>query len=500
MPAEQANEPDSLSIDNPMPPPPEPKQTKRLIRHRHKVLLSQDVAPFAWPIAIELTCVVLMSIASTILVSRIGKADTAAVGVSDSLTFIVISFLTAIALGGSVFIAQLYAKHDRENCIRGAAHAINLNLVFSLVAWIIVQCFAGPILSVVAYGAEAEVIRLTQMYLQTIAFSFPALAILFAGSGVLRAVGNSRLPAISNILMNVLNILISYPLIYGLSEWGIGTWQGFGLLGAGIGITLARWIGALMILVCLMKNRTFSVPLRAFFQPFRKNILNDILGVGIPASIESMMFNFGKLLTQVMVAGMGTVAMAGNYITFSIILLLNIPGNTLSMASTVIIGKRLGQDRPKTAAQEMRLIFWVATILLILLGVVSVPLAEWIARGYTSDPEVIDVVVNLLYLNAIMLPVWAASFVLPSAFKGARDVKYTMYSAIISMWGCRVVLGYILGIVLDLGVYGVWLGMFADWWLRGSLYFLRMLNQRWLTKYQQRKAETIVVTSVRRTK
>ncbi|MEI8635073.1 MATE family efflux transporter [Vibrio sp. PP-XX7] len=58
-----------------------------------------------------------------------------------------------------------------------------------------------------------------------------------------------------------------------------------------------------------------------------------------------MMFNIGKLITQIMVAGMGTVAMAGNVITFSIVLLLNIPGNTLAMTSTVLIGKRLGQDR-----------------------------------------------------------------------------------------------------------------------------------------------------------
>ncbi|CAM3999365.1 Multidrug resistance protein NorM [Vibrio aerogenes CECT 7868] len=461
-------------------------------RYRHKVLLKRDIAPFAWPITIELTCVVLMGMVSTILVSRIGKADTAAVGVSDSITFIVISLLSATALGGSVFIAQSFAKHNRKQSVQGAVHAINLNIVFSLFACLLIHLFARSMLAVVAYGAEHEVIQLTEMYLKTISFSYPALAILFAGSGVLRAVGNSRLPAISNILMNVFNILISYPLIYGFSEWGIGTWQGMGLQGAGVGITIARWIGAMMILTSLARNHTLNVSFKAYFQPFQRTVLKEILSIGIPASIESIMFNFGKLLTQMMVAGMGTAAMAGNFITFSITLLLNIPGNTLSMTSTVLVGKRLGQDRPKTATQEMRLIFWVATGLLAIIGVLSIPLAESIARCYTSDPEVIEVVVRLLYLNGAMLPVWAASFVLPSAFKGAKDVKYSMYVAIASMWGCRVVIGYLLGIIFELGVYGVWLGMFADWWLRGGLYFCRMLNQRWLLNYRKQKAKTAI--------
>ncbi|SHO55950.1 EmmdR/YeeO family multidrug/toxin efflux MATE transporter [Vibrio quintilis] len=475
--------------------PDNPRSPSPRLRHRHKVLLKRDIAPFAWPITIELTCVVLMGMVSTILVSRIGKADTAAVGVSDSITFIVISLLSATALGGSVFIAQSFAKHNRQQSVLGAVHAINLNIVFSLFAWLLIHLFAGPILSIVAYGAEHEVVRLTEMYLKTIAFSYPALAILFAGSGVLRAVGNSRLPAISNILMNVFNILISYPLIYGLSEWGIGSWQGMGLQGAGIGITLARWIGAMMILTSLARNHTLNVTFKAYLQPFQRNILKEILSIGIPASIESIMFNFGKLLTQMMVAGMGTVAMAGNFITFSITLLLNIPGNTLSMTSTVLVGKRLGQERPQMATQEMRLIFWVATGLLTIIGAICIPLAEWIARCYTSDPEVIDVVVKLLYMNAVMLPVWAASFVLPSAFKGAKDVKYSMYVAIASMWGCRVVIGYLLGIVFELGVYGVWLGMFADWWIRGGLYFCRMLNKRWLNNYRKQKDKATVLST-----
>lgn len=444
---------------------------------RQNILFWREIVPFTWPILIELTCVVLMGIISTILVSRLGKNETAAVGISDSVTFIIFSIQSAIALGGSVLIAQSLGRKNQAKTIDGARQVMNLNTCFSLVAAALIVLASQPLLEAIALGADLQVKHLAETYLRLIAFSYPALGISLAGSGILRAAGNTRLPMWINIGMNVLNILFSYPLIYGTAYW-----QGFGLIGSGIGVILSRWIGATVLLCYLAITPTFRLSLLGYWQPFSRNILRDILNIGIPASIESLMFNVGKLITQLMVAGMGTVAMAGNVITFSLLLLINLPGNALATSATILVGKRLGQRHPQMAKQQLRLIFWLATGLLCLLGLLSVPVARQLAGLYTNDPEVITVVIHLLCLNALMMPVWAASFVLPSGFKGARDAKYCMWTAIISMWGCRIFFGYLLGIVFGWGVYGVWIGMFADWLIRGWLYFVRLYNGRWLKK------------------
>ncbi|KUI97817.1 EmmdR/YeeO family multidrug/toxin efflux MATE transporter [Vibrio sp. MEBiC08052] len=456
------------------------------LRQRHRVLFQHDIWPFAWPIFIELTCVVMMGIISTILVSRLGAQETAAVGITDSITWVVISLLSAIALGGSVVIAQAFGRSDREKAQACASQVMSLSVLMSLFALLLIYYLVAPILSVVAYGATVQVIDLSELYLQLIVFSYPALAITLAGSGVLRAVGNSRLPALSNIMMNLLNVAFSYPLIYGVDELFPGSWSGLGLVGSGIGIIAARWVGAVLIVICLIRNTTLKIQLQRYFRPFQRETLVEILAIGIPSSIESLMFNLGKLITQIMVAGMGTVAMAGNVVTFSVLLLLNIPGNTLAMTSTVLIGKRLGQHKPNVAYQEMKLIFWLATGLLTLFAVLIVPMAETVARFYLSDDDVVGVVTNLLLINALMTPVWGASFVLPAAFKGAKDVTFCMWVAIVSMWGGRMMLGYILGITLEMNIYGVWLGMYADWWIRGVIYFYRMVTQGWLTVYRRK--------------
>ncbi len=452
-------------------------------RYRHKVLLKRHVWPFTWPIILELFCVVLMGIISTALVARLGADKTAAVGFTDGITWIIISVMTAVALGGSVVVAQSFGRGDRASSLSAAGQVMVLGIFVALVSMLSIFLFSDSMLYIVAYGAEEEVIALSDTFLNIVALSYPALAITLVGSGILRAVGNSRLPAMSNISMNVLNILFSYPLIYGVHGLFGTEWQGFGMIGAGMGVTLARWAGAIFILVCLTRNSTLQVSISQFFKGFEKKILWDILGVGVPASVESLMFNTGKLITQIMVAGLGTVAMAGNVITFSMLLLLNIPGNALGMTSTVLVGKRLGQNKPKVAFQEMQLIFWTATVVLCLFSAIFVPLSPYMAAWYTDEPEVVDVILNLVFINAIMMPVWAASWVLPAAFKGAKDAKFAMYVSISSMWGGRIVLGYLFGIYLEFGIYGIWAGMFADWWIRGSVFYLRMIRLGWLKAY-----------------
>ena len=108
------------------------------LRKRHKVLLIRDVFPLAWPIFIELLCVVLMGIISTILVSRLGQSQTAAIGISDSFTYIIYSVLAAIELGGTVIVAQSYGRRNSEQALDQARQTITLNALISVLFCIVV--------------------------------------------------------------------------------------------------------------------------------------------------------------------------------------------------------------------------------------------------------------------------------------------------------------------------------------------------------------------------
>lgn len=451
-------------------------------RHSNIVLLWREIYPLAMPIFIENLSVILMGIFSTFLVSWIGKAQMAAVGLAESFNMIIMSFFMAVALGTSVVVAFSLGRHNRKKAVFAARQSITLLVLVSVLLFIFVEFSGYWIVDIIAGKADPEVKHLTLTFLRLTVLGYPALAFILVGCGALRGAGNTKLPMYLNIIMNILNISISYVLIY-----GIGSWQGFGFIGAGIGLTTSRYCGMFFILLVLTikPSRALFIPLRSYFHSFNARILVDILSIGIPASVESVMFNVGKLLTQTFVAGMGTSTIAANFIAFSIAGLLNLPGGTLGATSTIIVGKRLGMGQIYQPTRQLKFIFQFTNILLCLIAFVTMPFAGLLSSLYTNDPEVIEISKHLLWLNALFTPFWASSFVLPYGFKGAKDASYTMWVAIGSMWMCRIVVGYLFGVYLGFGVIGVWFGMFLDWIIRSIFFYYRLVSGKWLWRHQE---------------
>jgi len=455
-------------------------------RRFYRTLFWREITPLAVPIFIENLCVMLMGVLSTFLVSWLGKEAMAGVGLADSFNIIIISFFAAIDLGTTVVVAFSLAKRNGKRARAATRQSLALMTVLSLVLVFAIELWGHLIIDLIAGGAEPKVKELALSYLQTSAWSYPAAAIALIGSGALRGAGNTKIPMLINGGMNILNIVISSVLIYGAFSW-----EGLGFVGAGLGLTISRYIGAIGVIYVLMIgfNASLKISLPSYFRRWDAKILMEVLGIGVPASIESVLFNGGKLLTQVFVAGMGTDAIAGNFIAFSIASLINLPGNALGSASTIITGTRLGRNQVYQAERQIKHVFWLASLCLCALAFMTVPLSGVLARFYTRDPDVISVTQHLIWLNAAFMPIWAASWVLPAGLKGARDARYTMYVSMFSMWGARVVVGYVLGIMLGMGVVGVWLGMFLDWAVRGACFWWRLKSGKWLDNYRKMMAK-----------
>ncbi|WP_194206514.1 EmmdR/YeeO family multidrug/toxin efflux MATE transporter [Superficieibacter sp. 1612_C1] len=453
-------------------------------RKSYRVLFWREITPLAIPIFLENTCVLLMGVLSTFLVSWLGKEAMAGVGLADSFNMVIMAFFTAVDLGTTVVVAFSLGKLDPSRARAAARQSLVIMTLFAIALTVLIHAFGSQIIDFVAGDATPQVKELALTYLELTALSYPAAAITLIGSGALRGAGNTKIPLLINGGMNILNIIISSALIY-----GVFSWNGLGFVGAGLGLTIARYIGAVAIIVVLMIgfNPALRISLKSYFAPLNFSILWEVLGIGIPASIESVLFNGGKLLTQMFVAGMGTDVIAGNFIAFSIASLINLPGNALGSASTIITGKRLGKGQIAQAERQLRHVFWLSTIGLTIIAWFTAPFAGLMAAFYTREEDVKEVVKILIWLNAAFMPIWAASWVLPAGQKGARDARFSMWVSMLSMWGCRVVAGYVLGIMLGMGVVGVWLGMFFDWAVRGVCFYWRMVSGRWLWKYPRQK-------------
>lgn len=165
-----------------------------------------------------------------------------------------------------------------------------------------------------------------------------------------------------------------------------------------MGLTISRYIGAVAILwvLAIGFNPALRISLKSYFKPLNFSIIWEVMGIGIPASVESVLFTSGRLLTQMFVAGMGTSVIAGNFIAFSIAALINLPGSALGSASTIITGRRLGVGQIAQAEIQLRHVFWLSTLGLTAIAWLTAPFVGVMASFYTQDPQVKHVVVILI--------------------------------------------------------------------------------------------------------
>ena len=341
-----------------------------------------------------------------------------------------------------------------------------ISLLVTLLTWI----FRSQLIGILFGSAEKKVISNAYAYMSITLITYPLITIDLISNGILRGAGDTKTPMKIVIFMNIINVIFTYSFINIFK---------LGVEGAALGIAVARSIGAIIILFVLIRGSRIIklTKLRKF--SFNRELLKSIYGIGIPASIESLLFNGGKLITQIYIVDMGTIALAANAVAGSIANMLNVPGNALCTAATAMVGQHMGKNQKKEAKGTLSYITKLSTVSLVLVAVVFLPFATIISSLYTNNKDIIHLSANILRANAIFIPTWSLSFVLPSGLKGAGDAKYTLVTTFIGMWVFRITLGYLLAIPLKLGLMGVWLGMFIDWAVRGVLYYMRFKSGKW---------------------
>lgn len=444
--------------------------------------IRKDIIGFTIPIIMEQAFVLSLGMINTIMAGHLGKEAVSAIGMVDSINIILISFFSSLAVGGTVVIAQYYGQRNIKAINNTSKQILYVGTLISLIITFLIWIFRYQIINFLFGSAEITVINYSLSYLGITLITYPFIAIELIISGSLRGIGNTKTPMKVNIFMNIINVLMSYILIYGIDiqnpHWHI-VLVGKGVIGAAMGIAIARITGAVISLFILIRG-TNSLKLR---HPFKfkpdKSILMSIFSIGIPAGLESLLFNGGKLITQVYIVGLGTESIAANYIAGSVASILNVPGNAFAIAATAIVGQNFGRNNIKEAKNSLIYSTKLSTLCLTVVGAACFPLANALASLYTPNITIINMAGHLLKLNSVFMIIWSLSFVLPAGLKGAGDAKYTLVTSIVGMWLFRIILGYILCITLRLGVAGVWMGMFIDWSVRGILFVIRLNGNSW---------------------
>lgn len=441
------------------------------------MLIRKNVLKLAIPIMVEQTFVMLLGVCNTMMAGHIGAQAVSAIGMVDSINMLFISFFAALSVGATVVVAQQIGQEKPKQANETAKQAIVSGFILSAIISLFLWIFRVPLINIL-YGSAEELIKSNaKLYIEFTLLTYPFVAIEQIANGILRGAGDTKTPMYISMFMNVINIILGYILIYGVNSLYIPS---FGIMGAAIAIAIARMIGTILIIIILFRGSKIIKIRKLFPFKFDMKIQKSIFNIGIPAGMEQVIFNAGKLIVQIFIVTMGTASIAANAIGMSISQIINVPGNALCLAATALVGQYIGRNDIKGAKSTLMYLVKFTTVCLVSIGIIFVPIAEWVASIYTNVPEVIRLTGLLIRSNSIALLAWAISFVLSSGLKGAGDTRYTMMTAFIGMWIFRIGLGYIIGMVFKVGILGIWIGMYVDWIVRGTLYLLRLRGNRWI--------------------
>lgn len=443
--------------------------------------LHRDVMHLTLPVITEQTFIILMGVVNTMMAGHISKEAAAAIGIVDSLNNIFIAAFSSLAVGGTVVVAHYTGKANPGGAGDTSKQSIYGGLVLASLIAILAGFFRYPLMNLLYQGAEPEVLRLAFTYLEYTLPTYPVIAITTIACGVLRGSGNTKTPAQVVIMMNIVNIIASYIFIFGINFPFVPIhFQGGGVRGAAIGIGIARLLGTIVLIYILVRGSSNLKVEHMFHYKPDWRILISILNIGIPASIESLLFSVGKLITQTFVVPLGTVAIVANNVGNSLHGLMMITGNALTIAATALVGQHMGKKDFEGATRSLGYMNTLAVCFLLTINLIAIPLFPFLAGLYTPSHEITRLTVVLMTVTSFMVPMWPFAFVLPAGLKGAGDVRYTLIVSTLSMWIFRISLGYLMCITLRWGVLGVWIGMYSDWLLRGIAFWIRFKNKKWL--------------------
>ena len=448
--------------------------------------LSRAVGKMTLPVLVEQFCIVIMGVINTMLASNMGKEAISAIGMIDTISMIIISLFGALALGGTVVVAQYVGHQEEDRASQTAAQALVSSFLIASLVTLLVLVLKNAIVRGLYGNAEPLVLEYAMDYLSITLWSYIPIAMVSIAFGILRGSGDTRTPMIVSILMNLFNVVFSSILIYGLNlnmgAFGIRL-PAYGVRGAAAGLTLARLAGMLIVLIPLIRgSRQLKLNHAWLFRP-DWFLLRCIFSLGIPASAEQLMFNGGKLITQTFIVRLGTTAMAANAIANSIISLIMIPGNALAIAATALVGQLVGAGQTREARKQLRFLIIASSAAIAVLGLLILPFRNDFIRLYSQDPELIRIVSVIFISSLIAQPLlWSSSFITPAGLRGAGDIRFTMVVSIVSVWVLRIGFGYVFAVVLPWGVLGVWMAMYVDWIGRSIFFIRRMSRQEWLNR------------------
>ncbi|MDK2820044.1 MAG: hypothetical protein PWP31_9 [Clostridia bacterium] len=439
--------------------------------------LRKNIWKLAWPATLRMAFQTSMMIITLILVGNyfLGAEAVAAIGLAQRVMFLVIGTMTALGVGTTALIAHYYGAGKTEKAGAIVSQSLIIGIAVAVILALLLDKFGGHAIALLMLGnPEPQVIAMGSNYLRVIGFSMILGIVMMIINSALQGAGDMKTPMFFTIAANILTMVLGVILIPGL-----GPIPALGLTGAGLAEGLARALGGVVALLFLLRGKfVVKIKTRDFLQ-WHSQVVKKILEIGLPAAGEQLVRQSSQILYTILIANLGTVAIAANQIVMTVLTTSFLPGFGFGLAATTLVGQALGAQNPDDAERYGYETNKFAMAFMGMMGIIFFIFARSIAAIFVPEKEVIELAASCLRLVAFAQVPFSVIMVLSGGLRGAGDTRWVMYLTGAGQWGIRLLLSFVLIWWFGFGLVGAWIAMLIDVLVRSILVLWRYRSGRW---------------------
>ncbi|MBQ4621233.1 MAG: MATE family efflux transporter [Bacteroidaceae bacterium] len=436
--------------------------------------LSRQLTALAGPIFVETLLVMMLGAVDTFMLSRYSDNSVAAVGVVNQLMNLVFLLFEVISLGTSILCSQYIGAGQRDKVIQVVGTSLLFNFLFGILVSIALLFLAEDLLMLM--GLRPDLMADGLPYMQIVGgFAFlQALSLSLSAS--LRSADKAKYPMYVAMVVNVLNIIGNYALIFG--KFGM---PALGVEGAAISTSFCRFVSVIILFVILFKKHIPSFP-KELFTPFPWVELKNLLKIGIPSAGEHMSYSLSQIVITYFINIISNQALATRSYVTNIVMFTFIFALSIAQGGAILIGHLVGMKKIQAAYTIGKRIMRMGAAMSVSLALLTALFGKQILSLLTSDPWIIATGASILWIEVFLEHGRALNFFGVNALRSTGDIYFPVNVGIIVMWTVQVIGSYVLGISMGWGLVAMWAVFALDENIRGLIFVHRWKSFKWVGK------------------
>lgn len=433
-----------------------------------------SVAKLAWPIFIQTFLAMCLGYVDSLMLGRYSQNAVGAIGnASQIIGFLTLAF-TIISSAAGVIVSQYLGAKLKEKLNVIYTVSIAFNLVVSFVISMVIFFFSKSLLHVMKI--PDVMFNDANSYIKIVGGFIFTAAVFDTFSQIFRSNGKTIIGMVISFGMNIINITLDYAFLYGpLKHLGLG------VKGVALATTASRVVGLLIAIIFFAKYIEGHISIK-YLRPFPKDILKQLLKLGVPTAGENISYNCSQMMVTMFVNILGAYAITTKVYCNILSNFAYLYSLSVGIATSIIVGHAIGDKDEEFAYKRVMKTLKGAMVICVTIAVINFVICKFTIGLFTNDSEIINLGRKVMFIAVFLELGRTCNLIIINSMKAAGDVKFPTFLGIIAQWTCSVGIGYILGIYFKLGLPGIWIGMALDEIIRGIIVLIRWKLGGWRNK------------------